>query len=191
MAEMNMTGGRTNKRGGRRTNPKVDLTPMVDLGFLLITFFMLTATLKRDYLVDVKLPVPGPPKEVPASVSMTLVMGGGDKYYYYLGQDADKIDSVNSAKDLRKVLARHNAPLLDSINRLERLLARKEITDTVFKNELDRISKENWALNVLVKAKDNSNCQQMVSTLEQLHGARVSKYALVDMEDKDRLAMGR
>jgi biopolymer transport protein ExbD len=53
MAEMNLP-----EKGGRRRvqPPRIDLTPMVDLGFLLITFFMFTTTLAQNKTLELNMP---------------------------------------------------------------------------------------------------------------------------------------
>lgn len=57
MAELNVKQAITSKKGRvRKAAPKVDLTAMVDLAFLLITFFMLTTSLNKPHSLDVAVP---------------------------------------------------------------------------------------------------------------------------------------
>lgn len=117
MAEMNVPAGGGKKGGGgkrsKKLSTRVDLTPMVDLGFLLITFFMLTTTLSKPQAMELNMPakpedtLDQPP--VMASKVMTLVLGPRDKLYYYnlnpdnTPQPPDSIDfSVTS--NVEKIL---------------------------------------------------------------------------------------
>lgn len=73
----------------RRAVPKVDLTAMVDLAFLLITFFMLTTSLSKPVAMDVAKPdepLDGIPEPVPASRSMTILLGKHNKVAWYMGE---------------------------------------------------------------------------------------------------------
>jgi biopolymer transport protein ExbD len=58
MAELNQKQPQAGKKKirSKKLAPKVDLTAMVDLAFLLITFFMLTTTLSKPYRLDVAMP---------------------------------------------------------------------------------------------------------------------------------------
>ena len=73
----------------RRAVPKVDLTAMVDLAFLLITFFMLTTSLSKPIAMDIAKPdqpVDDIPEPVPASRSMTILLGKNNKVAWYMGE---------------------------------------------------------------------------------------------------------
>lgn len=59
MAEIITSAGRSKRRQLRHFH--VDMTPLVDLGFLLITFFMLTTHLIDQRVMDSKLPLTGNP----------------------------------------------------------------------------------------------------------------------------------
>lgn len=73
---------------------RIDMTPMVDLAFLLLTFFMLTTTFAKPYVMQLAVPVPDDahPTAVPASRSMTVILGQNHRVHYYFGlnQPADK-----------------------------------------------------------------------------------------------------
>src|SRR5258708_29347517 len=98
MAEIN-TPAAGHKKGpgvkkGKKLSTRVDLTPMVDLGFLLITFFIFTTTMTRPTALHLNLPkdVPDDQRQ-PAKESqvITLLLGKNDKVYYYEGGDPTKM----------------------------------------------------------------------------------------------------
>lgn len=71
----------------RRAVPKVDLTAMVDLAFLLITFFMLTTSLSKPVAMDIAKPdVDGEVRiDLPASRTMTILLADNDRVAWYMG----------------------------------------------------------------------------------------------------------
>lgn len=96
MAELNTDGGGGKKGGGKvrskKQNSKVDLTAMVDLAFLLITFFMLTTTLSKPQSMDLTLPdkEKDPTKKeedikVDENRTVTLLLGENGKLVRYMG----------------------------------------------------------------------------------------------------------
>src|SRR5579863_9169508 len=81
----------TSEKGGRRGtlkrhHPRIDFTAMVDLAFLLITFFILTTSLIKPKVMDVAMPVHGaPPNAEGASRTMTICLGKNNQVLWYLG----------------------------------------------------------------------------------------------------------
>ncbi len=70
----------------RRHGPatiKLDMTPLVDLAFLLLTFFILTTTLRRQYALDLALPHAGAPGK--EGHTITFLLGGNDTIHGYSG----------------------------------------------------------------------------------------------------------
>lgn len=88
MAEISTPAGNTHKKGGRRSkklSTRVDMTPMVDLGFLLITFFVLTTTWSKPHVTKLIMPAEGPASKVGNNAALTIVPLAGNKLFYYHG----------------------------------------------------------------------------------------------------------
>lgn len=95
MAEINVaaSGKQPGVRRAKRLSTKVDLTPMVDLGFLLITFFVFSTTMSQPKAVRLYLPKDGNPTEVKQSASLTVFPLGNGKIFYYHGEFTEAAQS--------------------------------------------------------------------------------------------------
>ena len=111
MAEMEVKdkGGKKGPgvKKGKKQSTRVDLTPMVDLGFLLITFFIFTTTMAQPTSMNLSMPKdtdkPDEVNKVKESGSLTLMLGKGNVIYYYFGNDPATMQTTGY-KDVRKVI---------------------------------------------------------------------------------------
>jgi len=123
MAELNQDSGKKGKGGkvrSKKNGGKVDLTAMVDLAFLLITFFMLTTSLNKPQAMDVAMPDKNKNKEQQSDElltaddrSLTILLGSDNKVSWVYGQVARPIEGPTvagyGADGIRKVLMEKKA----------------------------------------------------------------------------------
>ena len=86
MADIQSAITENKKAGVRRMikhNLKIDMTPMVDLGFLLISFFVITTELSRPQAMNFYMPHEGPPSDAAESKTITFLTGANNKLFYY------------------------------------------------------------------------------------------------------------
>src|SRR5262245_60548162 len=109
MAEMEVKGGGGgHKKGGvkkqKKLSTRVDLTPMVDLGFLLITFFMFATTLATPTALKLTMPKEDVDEKdqnkMPEDGSFSILLGKDDAVFFYEGNDPSKLEASNY-KDIR------------------------------------------------------------------------------------------
>src|SRR5476649_2766062 len=93
MAELNQSPAHTGGRTSKKLSTRVDLTAMVDLAFLLVTFFMLTTRLSKPVAQRLAMPVDGEPVPVAASHTVTVCLGKNDQIVYYRGTLDSPIDA--------------------------------------------------------------------------------------------------
>src|ERR1700749_1316489 len=101
MAELDTSGGGKKGEGKVRTKKKstrVDLTAMVDLAFLLITFFIFTTTLQKPKAMSLIMPDKDEKTKdqlpVAASRTMTLLLGANNKFEWWIGEELKSTATV-------------------------------------------------------------------------------------------------
>jgi len=163
MAELDTSGGGKHKGGkvrSKKASTRVDLTAMVDLAFLLITFFMLTTTLAKKKEMDLAMPDNSVLKvqlPVAATRSMTILLGSHNKIEWYMGEAGKSAPNVdNYGKDgLRKAL----------IENSKNVMATHAAPDNL--------------MIVLIKPSDKSTYENLVTTLDEMSITGIKIYAIV------------
>lgn len=202
MSDIDTSGGGSHKKGQKKTRKKssnkIDFTPMVDLGFLLITFFMLTTSMAKPKTMEIQKPKDEHLKDIDknklnAAQALTLLLTKNDKIVYYLGLMNDpqtgavKPQIIGYGPDeLRKLLNEENHkrnPKADSIVYYKKQAQRGAISQEAYKNDEKRIFDEfkDKALFVLIKTDDNAKYKNLVDVLDEMSITNIRSYAIVDM----------
>lgn len=179
MAEMQVKEAGGGKGKPKKMSTRVDLTPMVDLGFLLITFFMLTTTLSKPQIMALVMPDKDvdvkdlePVKE---GKVLTLMLGANDKIYWYEGITDVKLDSTDySAEGLRKVI----------LNKMDKVLTQygpDTYTDVKTKEE-----KKGSFITVIIKPTEDSRYKNLVDALDEMAITHVRYYVILDISDLEK-----
>ena len=144
MAEMDTSGGGGHKKGpgvkkAKKLSTKIDLTPMVDLGFLLITFFIFTTTMSQPTAMKLNLPKdtdkPEEQNKVKESGVLTILLGKNDQVYYYEGTlalDASNFKSTNFKEIRNEIISKKKSTNPDDF-----VVVIKPDKDSTYKNVVD------------------------------------------------------
>ena len=155
-------GSKPGKRRAKKMSTRIDMTPMVDLAFLLLTFFMLTTTFARPYTMELNMPVRSrEPTKVKASESLTILLGRNHRVHYFNG--------LNSAQEGAPPALQTTSFGSDGIRRV--LQARQR--------------QQPGRLVVLIKASPAAKYQDMVDILDEMNISHQQKYALVKITQDD------
>ncbi len=161
MAEVTTSSAGSSKRGAHRISTRIDMTPMVDLAFLLITFFMLTTTFSKPNVLLLNMPDKGDTQPVAGSRTITILLDGHDRIFYYTGiMDPQVAQTDFSATGIRQVIAHQR---------------RTQPKEPIF----------------IIKALDASRYQNLVDVLDEMIITGATTYALVDATPADLQVLTR
>jgi len=197
MAELQVEdkGKKGKKPKQKKHGTRVDLTPMVDLGFLLITFFMLTTSMLKPQTMEISVPSKDKVSEeeqnkVKASQAITVVLGKENKLYYYFGTQENGIDPEVTETDysstgIRKMLVERNLEVMKQVNQLREDKANRKISEEDFTKQLSDYRSSKSAPIVVIKATDESNYKNLVDILDEMQICNIGRYAIVDITPYD------
>jgi biopolymer transport protein ExbD len=170
MAEITTISTGKGKKGSRRSkklNTRVDLTPMVDLGFLLITFFMLTTQWREPKSMHIFLPAQGTPTPVSERVTLTLIPLNNNRVFYYEGE-------WNRAILTHQFGVSHNAAGYG----IEKIIRAKQ--EALAHDPLSKNGRKD--LMIIIKPDAECNLGNLVNTIDEMTIQDVGSYAIADLE---------
>jgi biopolymer transport protein ExbD len=123
----------------KKMSTRVDMTPMVDLGFLLITFFIFTTTMAQPTAMNLFMPKdvdkPEDQNKVKESGAFTILLGKQDIVYFYEGLDPATEGNFRTAtfKTIRdEIIRKKQSTKVDDL-----VIIIKPSEDATYKNTVD------------------------------------------------------
>ena len=170
MTEIQLPVTKKNKAGVSRRikhNLKIDMTPMVDLGFLLISFFVITAELSKPQAMNLYMPHDGPSSDAAESKSITFLTGTNNKLFYYYGEEKDA-GIINPVVQIS----------WDEKTGAGKIIGEKQL-------QLDNVKGGRDEMIVIIKPGKESSYKNVVDILDEMTIHEVKRYAIVKPGDKD------
>ena len=191
MASIEEGDGGSHKKGpgvkkAKKLSTRVDMTPMVDLGFLLITFFIFTTTMSSPTTMELFMPKDtdkdDEQNKAKESGALTIMLSKDNHVYYYEGQlkeDGSNFLSTNFA-GIRKVILDKKKAVIDAHQHdagCEKIWA---------KNEGDKKSCLDKDLVVVIKPDEQATYKNTVDILDEMAISNIKRYAMVDLFDAEK-----
>ena len=198
MASVDTGGGDSGHKKGpgvkkaKKLSTRVDMTPMVDLGFLLITFFIFTATLSSPVAMDLNMPKESDEKDetkIKQSGALTILLGKSDHVYYYEGEltqeNASSVFKSATFKDIRAEIIKKKQEVIKNYVPSDK--------DEEIKQKAKERGDPNWekaALDrdfvVVIKANEDATYKNTVDILDEMTINNVKRFAMVKISDTEK-----
>jgi biopolymer transport protein ExbD len=209
-------GGRKSKKKGgakkvraQRKSSRVDFTPMCDLGFLLITFFLLTVTLSSPHAMNIVVPAKkqnvknkNNQNKVGDQQAFTILLGKNNRVWYYEGlfkKKGQKLNAIEATwgggpKSLLHALIKKSKERNSNygeIATLQKQLNLGRINKKTYKKQVQKIISYKLGIVVLIKAAPKSTYGDLVRALDELKVAHVGIYAIVNITKQEKALLKR
>ncbi|MDD5570481.1 MAG: biopolymer transporter ExbD [Bacteroidales bacterium] len=195
------------KKGGKRRakkhSPHLDMTPMVDLMCLLITFFMLTTAFSKPKVMEITMPKkdtlqkPESQIKVPKDRTYNIILTQNDKVVYLYQGSIDKdtpnppVIKTDLSKDgLRKFLLEKNKTAFKQIAELKEkvLKGQLKMADSTLNRKIKEIKKnDKKGPIILIKAADDKvKYRSIVDVIDEMAICDIGSYAVVDISKEEK-----
>ena len=196
-------GKKGGKRRPKKQSTRIDMTPMVDLMCLLITFFMLTTAFSKAKVMVITMPdkenkddKDKTQPQIAAFRTLNIILSEGDKVYYYIGMADPKkpplptLVKTNFSKDgIRKVLLDKNRDLFTKISeyRDKRVTGKIVVSDTTLDNEIKKMKRDDKkGPIILIKADEKAKYKDIVNIIDEMAICNIASYAIVDLNSVEK-----
>jgi len=188
--------GKGGKRKAKKHPPHIDMTPMVDLMCLLITFFMLTTAFSKSKIMEISLPEKlqeNQPQDAPriaAARTMNIILGPDSRLFWYPGTVKEEqfnalpplYETDYSADGMRKLLLDRNRTLARRIAefRAEVISGKIVINQDSVQSSISQMKKvDDTGPIVLIKAYKKANYGNFVDILDEMNICGIARYTFM------------
>ena len=188
------------KRKAKKHGTHIDMTPMVDLACLLLTFFMLTTAFNKPKVMEIILPEKPKENEKPPELdkdrALTVLLVENDKVLWYVGlADPNKplpvlTEADFSKEGIRKVLLQRNKELFTRISDMNKdvIEGKLKIPRDSVEGRIKRFYKEDkFGPIVLIKAADGVKYRNIVDIIDEMAITNIARYTLVDINPVEKM----
>jgi len=202
MAEIiaNEGGGKKGhgKQRAKKHSTHIDMTPMVDLMSLLITFFMLTTAFSKPKVMEIVLPEKIKDStmidstKLPKERTLNIVLSGEDGIYWYIGKpeaedEVHEWTKTDFSKDgIRKVILEKNIALYERVDSATQRVIKGE--DKISTDSLQVILKQLRTADklgpiILIKADSTTKYRSIVDIIDEMAICNVARYSIIDINE--------
>ena len=167
-SQIRSSGKKKGRRRSKRIGFHLDMTPMVDVAFLLLTFFMLTTTFSKSNTMEINTPPEKLEVKVAENYVMTMRIAGDGMAYCSLGNEAPKKIPLYDTDDSRQL----------SMSRQLRSLLKQQTAS-------------NQKLVIVVKLSEKAKYKQLVDIIDELNLMKIDRFSLDDYTEQDALEVKR
>ena len=182
----------------KKASTHIYMTPMVDLAFLLLTFFILTTTFSKPKTMEINMPVK--PKDsteqqkVKESQALTILITDKNKIVWYKGLmgDPNKVPetqiadfSLTSAASIHKVILENNQDIFAKVQLTKDSLSRGLLKEDEAKQHIGYYKSDKNGLVVLIKPDEKAKYKNVVDILDEMNVCAVGRFAIVDISDPE------
>ena len=200
MAEITTSKGSGKKGKPKKLSTRVDFTPMCDLGFLLITFFMLSTSMNKPQTMELSLPSKDKVTEeeqskIKESTAITIILGKEDKVFYYFGIGTEEaapqvIETTYAPDGIRKMLLQRNLDVVTQVRKLKDQFENESISEEELRKRSSEVKDNKMAPVVMIKSSDEATYKNMVDILDEMQICSIGRFAMVDITDYDKVLVG-
>jgi biopolymer transport protein ExbD len=203
MAEIIESEGHGKKKGKARAKKHgthIDMTPMVDLACLLLTFFMLTTAFSKPKVMEIVLPEKPKPgvksPEIDKDRALNIILIKGDKVLWYAGladptkESLPELTETDFSKDgIRRILLHRNKDLFLEIEKMNKDVTTGKLEipqDSVTGRRKKMMIADKAGPVVLIKASDDVKYRNIVDIIDEMAICNIARYALVDINPVEK-----
>lgn len=169
------------------------MTPMVDLAFLLLTFFVLTATMYKPSTLQMTYPVPDDDptddKKTELSNAITLILTAKDQILYYWGEFHTATDGSGKPptalertdySKIRDLLIERNKDAVTAMNELARDFNDRKVTEDEYKKRRGEIKARPENLKAIIKTDKDATYRNMIDMVDEMDISGIGSFGVLD-----------